>query len=154
MLQSGAFSVDDPATIPKEAEFRSGGDLKIGGTLIQASSREIKTGFTELDEEEILDKLDQLPISRWSYKKDAGRIKHIGPMAEDFHALFKVGLDHRSISGIDTSGVALAAIKALKSENDIKTKQIDQLQNQIDDLKAMLTSMVALNQSNQVEDRF
>ena len=92
MLQSGAFSVDDPATIAKEAEFRSGGDLKIAGTLIQSSSRELKTGIVELESGEVLAKLTQLPISEWSYKKDNGRVKHIGPMAEDFHALFNVGV--------------------------------------------------------------
>ena len=154
MLQSGAFSVDDPATIPKEAEFRSGGDLRIGGTLIQASSREIKTGIRELEAEEVLSRLERLPVSEWSYKKDHGRVKHIGPMAEDFHALFNVGVDNRSISSLDTSGVALAAVKSLHQENkqlkadtDQALAKIADLQHQIDELKEMLASMVALNQS-------
>ena len=164
MLQSGAFSVDDPATIPKEAEFRSGGDLKIGGTLIQASSREIKTGIRELEAEEVLSRLELLPVSEWSYKKDHGRVKHIGPMAEDFHALFNVGSDNKSISSLDTSGVALAAIKSVHQENKQlkadtdqalakKDEQIADLQHQIDELKAMLMNMVALNQSRQMKHR-
>ena len=117
MLQNGDFSVDDPATITKEAEFRSGGDLKIGGTLIQASSREIKTDFTELNGTEILKKIDQLPVTKWSYKKDNGNIQHIGPMAEDFYSLFSVGLDNKGLSSVDTAGVALAAVKSLHQLN-------------------------------------
>ena len=61
MLQSGSFSVDDPATIPKEAEFRSGGDLKIGGNLIQASSREIKNNIVDVDTADVLAKLMTYP---------------------------------------------------------------------------------------------
>ena len=154
MLQNGDFSMDDPLTVAREAQFKSGGDLIIGGTLVQASSREIKTNFTELDNMNILNKIGELPITQWSYKKDNGKIDHIGPVSEDFYQMFGLGENNKGISSVDTSGVALAAIKALKTENDLKTKQIDQLQDQIEDLRAMLTSMVALNQSNQVEDRF
>ena len=140
MLQSGAFSVDDPATSTKEAEFRSGGDLKIGGSLIQASSREIKTEITELQGDEILAKLDHLSISEWSYKKDQGNVKHIGPMSEDFHMLFNVGIDNKSISSIDTSGVALAAIKALNQ----KVSEIDDLISEIDELRKEKETEIAL----------
>ena len=147
MLQNGDFSVDDPATITKEAEFRSGGDLKIGGTLIQASSREIKTNFTELNGDEILKKIDQLPITRWSYKKDDGKINHIGPMAEDFYTLFGVGLNNKGLSSVDTAGVALAAIKSLhlvnkrlKQEKDI---QITDLKRQNTELSKRMQTMEA-----------
>ena len=167
MLQSGAFSVDDPATAGKEAEFRSGGDLKIGGTLFESSSRTMKTDIHELDFGKVLSRLQQLPISQWSYKKDNGRIRHIGPMAEDFHALFKLGSDSKSISSLDTSGVALAAIKALKRENDElklkdnelarlllhKDRQIAQLRYQFVELREMLTSILVLNQSEQMAEQ-
>ena len=145
MHQTGNFSVDDPATMTKEAEFRSGGDLKIGGTLIQASSREIKTDFVELDNSVILEKIDQLPVTQWSYKKDEGTINHIGPMAEDFYALFDVGLDNKGLSSVDTAGVALAAIKALKSENDQLKSRISDLESQsaeLSDLKALVTRLI------------
>ena len=124
MLQSGNFSVDDPATGTKEAEFRSGGDLRIGGTLIQASSREIKTDFIELDSHDVLDKIDQLPITQWSYKKDQGKVKHIGPVAEDFYQAFGLGDSKTGISSVDTAGVALAAIKALNQEKDTEIAEL------------------------------
>ena len=149
MLQNGDFSMDDPLTIAKEAKFKSGGDLIIGGTLTQASSRDIKTNFHELDSNEILNKIDQLPITQWSYKKDKGRINHIGPMAEDFYQLFNVGLNNKGISSVDTAGVALAAIKALNTQNIIKHKEISELQKQLDsqsrelvELKAMIAKLI------------
>lgn len=174
MLQSGAFSVDDPSTTPKEAEIRSGGDLKIGGNLIQASSRSLKTDIEELQGQEVLAKLDQLPISGWSYKKDHGKVKHIGPMAEDFHTLFKVGVDNKSLFCIDTAGVALAAIKALKQENESlkaekdteiaqllaqnkallsRLEQVESQLSRLDEIKQQITDMMITNQANQVANQ-
>ena len=161
MRKNGDFIIDDPATKRTEVNFRSGGDLQISGTLTQASSRDIKTNIKELEAEDVLSKLDQLPISKWSYKKDAGKVMHIGPMAEDFYALFNVGSDNKSLSSIDTSGVALAAIKALKQDNEKiraeKDKQIARLNDQIDamqvqlsqvdDLKQMLANITVLTNS-------
>ncbi len=44
-------------------------------------------------------------------------MRHVGPMAQDFYAAFRVGEDDRHITSIDEDGVALAAIKALHAEN-------------------------------------
>ena len=38
-------------------------------------------------------------------------IRHIGPMAQDFHAVFGVGADEKAIATLDESGVVLAAIR-------------------------------------------
>jgi len=53
-----------------------------------------------------------LPIERWSYKSERG-VRHVGPMAQDFYAAFRVGEDDKHITSIDEDGVALSAIKAL-----------------------------------------
>ena len=39
--------------------------------------------------------------------------KHIGPMAQDFHAAFELGTDDKTINTSDAQGVALAAIQGL-----------------------------------------
>ncbi len=62
----------------------------------------------------MLDQLRDLPIERWHYKGDAA--PHIGPMAQDFAAAFRVGDDDRVIYTVDAQGVALAAIQALAAE--------------------------------------
>jgi hypothetical protein len=76
----------------------------------------VKTNIVALDDATVLDKVAALPISRWSYKSEHG-VRHVGPMAQDFYAAFKVGEDDKHITSIDEDGVALAAIKALHAEN-------------------------------------
>ena len=139
MLQNGNFSVDDPATIAKEAEFRSGGDLKIGGTLIQASSRDIKNNIVEVDTASVLVKLEALPIHHWTYNHNPDQVRHMGPMAEDFYKAFGLGDTDKGIAGVDTSGVALAAIKALNAEKDA---QIEMLNERIENLEIMVAQLI------------
>ena len=50
-----------------------------------------------------------------SFRSDPD-IRHIGPVAQDFHAAFGVGADDKHIAAIDRDGVALAAIQALNTE--------------------------------------
>ena len=57
---------------------------------------------------------------------------HIGPMAQDFYKLFNLGNDDKSISTIDPSGIALAAIKE-------QQKIIDSQQSAISGLKLTTT---------------
>jgi hypothetical protein len=82
------------------------------GTWASVSDRNLKTDVTTVDDGSVLEKVAALPISRWSYKSEHG-VRHVGPMAQDFYAAFKVGEDDRHITSIDEDGVALAAIKAL-----------------------------------------
>ena len=82
------------------------------GTWASESDRNVKTDVVQLDDAAVLDKVVALPISRWSYKSERG-VRHVGPMAQDFYAAFKVGEDDKHITSIDEDGVALAAIKAL-----------------------------------------
>jgi hypothetical protein len=53
-----------------------------------------------------------MPIQRWNMKSQDASIRHIGPMAQDFHAAFAVGEDNRHINSVDADGVALAPFKA------------------------------------------
>ena len=76
----------------------------------------MKTDLARIDDADVLDKVARLPIGTWSYLSERG-VRHVGPMAQDFHAAFGVGEDDRHITSIDEDGVALAAIKALHAEN-------------------------------------
>ena len=58
----------------------------------------------------------RLEIPQWSYTASPEAL-HIGPIAEEFFDLFGYGLNGETISPRDIAGVALAAVKALKSEN-------------------------------------
>ncbi len=100
-------------TFYTDAGSTVGASLAAGsGTLASLSDRNAKTAIVPVDDDAVLDKIDALPISRWSYKSEHG-VRHVGPMAQDFYVAFKVGEDDRHITSIDEDGVALAAIKAL-----------------------------------------
>jgi hypothetical protein len=87
-----------------------------GGAWASASDRNLKRDVTNINDAEVLAKVAALPVAEWSYASERG-VRHVGPMAQDFYAAFKVGEDDRHITSIDEDGVALAAIKALHHEN-------------------------------------
>ena len=80
------------------------------------SDRALKTNFGTVDPSDVLARVRELPISTWNYTSDDPAVRHIGPMAQDFAALFGVGGDDRHIHPLDGQGVALAAIQALAVE--------------------------------------
>jgi hypothetical protein len=104
---SGGFTLYTNAGSTVGAQLAAG-----SGTWASLSDRNVKTNVAPLDDATVLAKVAQLPISRWSYKSEHG-VRHVGPMAQDFYAAFKVGEDDKHITSIDEDGVALAAIKAL-----------------------------------------
>lgn len=106
----------------------------IGTNWTNASDKNQKENFTEIDPEELLEKISKLSISQWNYKEEDESIKHIGPVAQDFYALFGVGSDDLSISTIDPAGIALAAIKALNKENKELCERLEKLEKLIDEL--------------------
>jgi hypothetical protein len=117
----------------------NGAYLTSGGTWTNASDRNKKENFTPVDGEELLTKIDQLPITMWNYKGESKEIRHIGPVAQDFSRIFNVGNDDKSISTIDPSGIALAAIKelnhalsALRAENAHLKDRLSRIEHAMD----------------------
>lgn len=123
------FKISLTGTGAQEFELDGGGNLTIQGSLTENSMRSSKTDFRQVDERNILDKLQQLSIEEWSYKHSVGN-RHLGPMAEDFHTAFGLGPDN-GIAPRDLAGVALAAAKALKAENDQLRNRIELLEQKI-----------------------
>ena len=111
------------------------------GAWANASDRSLKTNFASIDGKEILAKVAALPMSSWNYKSQDASIRHIGPVAQDFAAAFKVGEDDKHISTIDADGVALAAIQGLYQELKIRDAKIAQQQKQIDEIKALVAAL-------------
>lgn len=79
------------------------------------SDRAMKTGFSAVDGASMLAKVLALPISEWVYRH-APEQRHVGPVAQDFRALFGLGSDDKSITTVDADGVALAAIQGLNAK--------------------------------------
>ena len=112
------------------------GNLLVRGSLTatnvaSSSSRALKENFSIVDPMEILAAVAQIPISKWSFKNDGSSVFHIGPMAEDFYALFGLGTDNKHISSVDGDGIALASIKALNQKLESKELKIADLEAQL-----------------------
>lgn len=143
---SGTQGSDERFTITKlgtgtaELALMANGDLNIEGQLNSGSSREIKEAINPVNVETVLSKLDSLTMSEWSYKRQNGQ-RHLGPMAEDFHATFGLGPDERHIAPSDLAGVALAAAKALKSENERLKEENSAIKDRLSALEARIESL-------------
>lgn len=81
-------------------------------TCDMRSDRDIKHGRASVDPEAVLEAVARLEVSEWSYDERPD-VRHVGPMAQDFHAAFGVGADDRHIHPVDANGVTLLAIQAL-----------------------------------------
>ena len=95
----------------------------------------------------VLERLVSMPLSTWNYKAQDDSIRHMGPMAQDFHAAFGLGVSDKLIDTIDPDGVALAAIQglhALVEENEIRLAEKDA---EIDELRARLERLEVLAMS-------
>jgi hypothetical protein len=110
------------------------------------SDRNRKENFTPLNAQALLAQVAALSITQWNYKDDSAETRHIGPMAQDFHAAFGLnGADEKHISTVDEGGVALAAIQGLnqKLEDRIKDKEaeIQKLKEKNDSLAERLNEL-------------
>jgi hypothetical protein len=121
---------------------------KVGATsFVTVSDRNAKTKIHSIDGRNILDKVSKLPVSSWVFKSDPEK-GHVGPMAQDFHAVFGLdGDDDKHINLMDISGVNLAAIqelnKDMKQRNAEVSAQLASKDAEIASLKAQLSSMAA-----------
>ena len=132
-LHSGAFvwadaqDADFSSTTNNEVSFRCQGGVLFNSGPAE-SNQEVswvpgdaswtftsdvnkKEDFKPVDSSEILNKVANLPIKWWVYK--GYDVRHVGPMAQDFHAAFDVGRDKKGLDGADLDGLALAAIQWL-----------------------------------------
>jgi Chaperone of endosialidase len=106
----------------------SGVSLAAGaGSWTTLSDHASKTAFESINSKEILNKLMSLPIATWQYKSQDKTIRHIGPVSQDFKALFGVGETEKGIATVDADGIALAAIQGLGIRLKERDAKIDSL---------------------------
>jgi hypothetical protein len=119
-----------------------------GGSWSSASDRDAKDNFATVDGQALLARLAEVPVLTWNYRAQDASIRHMGPMAQDFRAAFRLGEDDKHIATVDADGVALAAIQALyqlSQERDrvirAQGEKIDQLARKVDELQARLARL-------------
>jgi hypothetical protein len=131
-------SGDAPANVGDLINTVSGAHLTTGGTWTDASDVALKENFAEINAEDLLARIAQLPIREWNYKAEPDAIRHIGPTAQDFYRLFEIGTDDKSIAPRDLAALALAAIQRLDQRNRELNKYAEMLQSRIARLEAAM----------------
>ncbi len=130
-----AFSTSGDATMDN--------DLTVNGTFSNPSDVNLKEEFEAVDPVAVLEKLVALPITTWEYARDEDNARHMGVMAQDFHAAFGLGRDDRYLTSIDPDGVAMAAIQGLDQKAEERSARIAQLEED----KAALAERLADNEA-------
>jgi len=131
-------------TIYSNGSLTTGVQLAAGGGSWSAlSDRNVKDHFARVDTLALLAQVAALPITSWNYKSQSASIRHIGLMAQDFFASFKVGEDDRHITEIDEGGVALAAIQGLNQKLEQDERALQQKEEEIQFLKSRLEKLEA-----------
>lgn len=139
------------------------------GVFNCTSSRSTKENFLAVDGDDVLARLRKVSVSSWNYINEGSQVRHLGPMAEDFHQAFGLGTDNKSIGVQDLAGVSLVAVKALEARAtklqesnaqlsaglEQKTAEVNQLRSELNSLRATTNTLAqrldALEQGSKKE---
>ncbi|MBL7890350.1 MAG: tail fiber domain-containing protein [Bacteroidia bacterium] len=105
-----------------------------GGSWASVSDKTKKDNFKKVSGDEILERLRKVEITTWNYKSQNDKIRHIGPMAQDFYREFGFGESDTTITTIDMDGISLAALQSLAS----KAQRLQEQEKEIEYLKAKI----------------
>ena len=118
------------------------------------SDRDAKTAIDPADPADVLDRVTELEISEYSYKSQDETIRHMGPMAQDFHPLFGLGEDELRVSAMNLAGISLAAIQGLKAELGQRDDRLEEQERRIARLEEENAELRELAERNaELEDR-
>ncbi|MEU6184134.1 hypothetical protein [Streptomyces coeruleorubidus] len=87
-------------------------------------------GDQQTDGFAILRAVASMPVSTWSYRGEED-VRHLCPMAQDWHAALGLGADDRTIRLVDANGVSAVAVQALY-------RMVRSLEAEVSDLRARL----------------
>jgi hypothetical protein len=112
-----------------------------GGSWTSLSDRAAKKDLVEVDGRTILASLASMPIYTWRYKAEVSGALHMGPTAQDFRAAFGLGDSERTITTVDSEGVALAAAKALHEQLQRQNAVLQAQSREFDALERRLAAL-------------
>jgi hypothetical protein len=141
----GDFSTPDTirSAANNQATFRVAGGFRVftnanllSGVTIAAngsswdvvSDRNRKENFLALDGEDLLRRVRGVPVTTWNYIVQGREVRHVGPMAQDWHRAFGLSADSLTINSGDFDGVNLAAVQALERRTSAQQARIDALE--------------------------
>ncbi len=112
-----------------------------GGSWSSVSDRNVKENVEPANGREVLQRVAAMPVSTWNYRAQDPSVRHIGPMAQDFHAAFGVGEKETMIATVDADGVALAAIQGLYEVVREKDDEIKDLKQRLERMEALVADL-------------
>jgi len=119
-----------------------------GSSWAVISDRNRKQDFLAVNGEDLLSRIRGLPVTTWRLRTEEDRsVRHIGPMAQDWHRAFGFNSDSTTINMSDFDGVNLAAIQALEArtaELQARTAEVTQLRTELDAAKRRLDALEAV----------
>jgi hypothetical protein len=130
-----------PLTAGNTVVAWNGARLTDGGVWANASDKNRKTDFQDVDPIKILDRVAALPVREWRYTNEVASVKHLGPTAQDFQNAFGLGTDETSIGTLDADGVALAAIQGLNRKVEEKERRIRELETSVNELRQVCRAL-------------
>lgn len=123
----------------------TGAHLTVGGTWTNSSDRRRKKNIVKLDAHDALARLRRLPIYEWQYTVEDDGVRHVGPMAQDFHAAFGLnGNDDTHIATVDADGVLMASVVAVADDSQALREENVRLVRQLSELEARLARIERL----------
>lgn len=119
------------------------------------SDRNSKENFTSIDFQNVLQKIELLPVTQWNYKTSAPNVFHWGPMAQDFKYYFGLGThsDSLKITTLEMDGVLMAGVKGLIDRTNTTNEKIQSLEHTIQALEAKLSKVQSENSALKAENR-
>lgn len=139
----GGLALNNINNPGNEALLSPTGTLTVLQTVVELSDRNRKHQIVPVDPHDILTRVGRLPVATWSFIDSDPAERHLGPMAQDFAALFGLGQNDTTISARDMAGVSLAAIQAVNEKVDAKDARIAALETQNQELAARLAQLEA-----------
>ncbi|HEU4560118.1 MAG TPA: tail fiber domain-containing protein [Longimicrobium sp.] len=122
----------------------TGVTMNAGGSAWNVvSDRNRKENFLGIGGEEVLARLRTVPVTTWNYIAEGRQVRHIGPMAQDWHAAFGFNADPLIINQGDFDGVNLAGVKALDARTLAQQQTIEAQGRDLAELRARLERIEA-----------
>ncbi|HEX6750744.1 MAG TPA: tail fiber domain-containing protein [Longimicrobium sp.] len=136
---SGGFYIYTSSTLTTGVNVTAG-----GGSWNTVSDRNRKQNFLAVDGEDLLARLRNVPVTTWNYIAEGRQVRHMGPMAQDWHQAFGFSADSLTINTGDIDGVNLAAVKALEARTAAQQARIDALETENAELRRRLDRIEAM----------
>ncbi len=114
-----------------------------GGAWSSISDRNRKENFLALETGSVLTRLRSVPVTTWNYKSQDRTIRHIGPMAQDLHAVFGVGESNLLINSVDIDGINMAGVKELDARTVGQESRISALEAENRELRSEAAALRA-----------